>query len=93
MGRRRFDHLVIELSLALGRRVPRYDLWLRVHDNGLDPERLSRESAVSFCRGPLSRFLADHGLRLSGRARRRLERSVRRYDPALPTPYERMASI
>jgi len=41
----------------------------------------------------LTRFLADHGLALPPRAQRRLERNLRRYDPAILTPYERMAQI
>jgi hypothetical protein len=91
VGRRRFDHLVLELSLALGRPVPRYALWLRVHEAGLDPEDLSRDEAAAFCGGPLADFLHEQGFALGARGRRRLERSVRRYDPSLPTPEEHFA--
>jgi hypothetical protein len=93
MARRRFDHLVLEISLAVGELIPRYPLWLRLHELGWNPERLSPQATIAFCGAPLTRFLADHGLALSGRARRRLERNLRRYDPAIPTPYERMARI
>jgi hypothetical protein len=93
MARRRFDHLVLEISLAVGQRIPRYPLWLRLHELGWNPERLSRQAALAFCGAPLTRFLADHGLALGPRARRRLQRNLRRYDPAIPTPYERMARI
>lgn len=89
-GRRRFDHLVTELSVAIGARVPRYALWLRIHEYGWNPDRLSREQAVSFCGTPLSSFLATRGLRLRTRGQRRLRREMERYDPAIPTPYERM---
>jgi hypothetical protein len=93
VARRRFDHLVIEISLAVGERIPRYPLWLRLHELGWNPERLSRQAALAFCGAPLTRFLADHSLSLPRRARRRLERNLRRYDPAVPTPYERMARV
>jgi hypothetical protein len=93
MARRRFDHLVLEISLAVGQCIPRYPLWLRIHELGWNPERLSAQTVIAFCGAPLTRFLADHDLALSPRARRRLERNLRRYDPAIPTPYERMARI
>ena len=93
MARRRFDHLALEISVAVGQRIPRYPLWLRLHEFGWNPERLSRQCAIAFCGAPLTRFLADHGLAVRPRARRRLERNLRRYDPDIPTPYERMARI
>ena len=34
MERRRFDHLFLELSVALGALAPRYALWLRIHEFG-----------------------------------------------------------
>ena len=91
LGRRRFDHLVVELSVAIGTRVPRYALWLRMHEYGWVPEELTREQAVSFCGTPLSSFLATRGLRLRARRQKKLLYEMERYDPALPTPYERMA--
>lgn len=93
MGRRRFDHLVIEISVAVGRRVPRYALWLRLHELGWDPEELSREAALAFCGAPLSGFLGERGLALAPRPRRRLERSVARFDPSVPTPCETFARL
>ena len=93
MSRRRFDHLVLEISLAVGERIPRYPLWLRLHELGWNPEQLSGQAAIAFCGAPLTRFLADHGLAIPPHARRRLERNLRRYDPAILTPYERMARI
>jgi len=92
-GRRRFDHLVVELSLAASAPLPRYPLWLRLHQLQLDPECLSPRDALWFCRGPAADFLAEHGHVLTLRARRRLEREVARYDPAQRTPEERMADL
>jgi hypothetical protein len=93
VGRRRFDHMVVEISVALGQNIPRFALWMRLHDHGSDPEELTRDAAVAFCGAPLSRFLADHGLALPPRTRRKIQRAVHRYDPAIPTPYERMARL
>jgi hypothetical protein len=93
VGRRRFDQLWVELSVALGQRVPRYALWLRMHEHGWDPEDLSREGALAFCGAPLSGFLWERGLALGPRTRRRLERSVARFDPNVPTPCEVFARL
>jgi hypothetical protein len=91
MSRRRFEHLVTEISVCLGWRVPRYALWLRLHHQGMDPEALSRGAALAFCDGPLQGFLAEHGLRLPAREQRRLLRSIARFDPDQPTPEERFS--
>ena len=91
MGRRRFDHLVVELSLALGESVPRYRLWLRIHEEGFDPEWLARSQALAFCEAPLERFLEELGLELRPRHLRRLRRAVDRFDPEILRPYERIA--
>jgi hypothetical protein len=93
VSRRRFDHLVLEISLAAGVRIPRYDLWLRLHELGADPESLSADGALEFCSGPLAGFLAEFGLTLGPRTRRRLCRNIARYDPDLPTPDERLAAF
>jgi hypothetical protein len=84
--RRRFDHLVMEISLAVGRPIPRYPLWLRFHEHGCDPELLTDAIAIAFCDGPLSGFLAENGFTLSKRRLRRLRRAVARFDPDLPRP-------
>lgn len=89
MGRRRFDHLYVEASVAVGRRLPRYELWLALHERGADPEALSRRDAVAFCREALAGFARERGCELRPRAARRLERELSRFDPAHPTPYER----
>ena len=88
MSRRRFDHLLAEISVAAGSRIPRYALWMRIHESGCDPEDLTPRASLAFCDGPLARFLAEHGLQLSPRAQRRLRRAVRSYDPTVPSPEE-----
>jgi hypothetical protein len=89
--RRCFDHLAAEISVAVGSVVPRYRLWLHLHDLGLDPEGLSAQQAAAFCGDPLPEFLAGCGLRLAPRQQLRLQRSLRRYDPTLLAPYEHFA--
>jgi hypothetical protein len=91
--RRRFEHLVEELSVLAGQLVPRYALWLRLHQRGLDPERLGREQLLGFCRWELDAFLHEHGIQLSERDAQKLRRAVARHDPAVRTPYEWAARI
>jgi hypothetical protein len=93
MSRRRFEHLVAEISVSIGWRIPRYALWLRLHHQGMDPEALSRRAALAFCSGPLQLFLAEHGVLLHARDRRRLLRRVARFDPDQPTPEEQLGRI
>jgi hypothetical protein len=84
LSRRRFDHLVAEISRAVGTRVPRFSLWLRFHEHGCNPETLTARMALAFCDGPLAGFLAEYDLRLSRRAKRRLCRAIEGYDPSPP---------
>lgn len=93
MGRRRFDHLVMAISVAVRVPIPRYALWLHLHELGCNPEALTREMALAFCDGPLSGFLAERGLHLRRRAARRLFREVDRFDPDWLDPEERLAEI
>ena len=93
MGRRCFDHLFAELSVAAGRRLPRYQLWLTLHAAGVDPERLTGSELRSLCDAVVPEFLQSRGIELSARRRRILRRELDRYDPALPTPYERFAAL
>ena len=86
--RRRFDHLFEEISVRIGRLAPRYALWLRLRELGMDPDALSRDDVVSFCRDQLEPFLREHELVLAPRQARDLLRSVARHDPALRTPAE-----
>lgn len=84
---------MLELSLIVGRPLARYPLWLRLHESGFDPERISSEEMVAFCGPPLEHYLAEQGLALPQRQQLRLERSVGRFDPARPTPEEHLARI
>jgi hypothetical protein len=93
LGRRRFDNLHIELSVALGVAVARFELWMELHEYGIDPERLTHQETIAFCDGPLESYLHKSGLSLRPRALRRLCRKLRKYDPAVPTPYERFAAL
>ena len=91
--RRRFEHLFVELSVALGELAPRYALWLRIGERGWDPETLSRDSATAFCREDLSAFLAEHGLQLAPRQLRHLVRAVSHFDASQRTPEERLSAL
>jgi len=93
MRRRRFDHLFVEASVAAGLRLPRYDLWLALHEFGADPESLSRVDAIRFCDESLPRFLRQRGIALSRRATRGLQVQIERYDPAVPSPYEHFEAL
>jgi hypothetical protein len=93
LQRRRFDHFVIELSLALGRNLPRYPLWITFKEFGADPDFLSREVLMEFCDEHLSEFLAHLGHALTPRQFRHLRHTIARFDPEIETPYERMARI
>ena len=91
MARSRFDHLAVEVSVAVGIAIPRYPLWLHLHENGADPEALSRDAAIGFCEGPLQHFLDDRGFWLSLREKRQLLKRVTRFDPEQPSPADRLA--
>jgi hypothetical protein len=91
VSRRRFEHLLAEISVAVGARISRYALWLALREESMDPEALTRTAAVDFCRGPLIDFLTLRGHRLSEREQRRLIRHVARFDAELPTPEERFS--
>jgi hypothetical protein len=91
--RRRFDHLVNELSVEVGRAVPRFALWTAFGDAGLAPEGISRDAILAFFDGPLDRFLRAHGMAITERAERRLRRRIARYDPVYPSPEEIFARL
>jgi hypothetical protein len=88
VGRRRFEHLHVELSVAAGSLVPRWALWLRLEELGWAPDALDRDGVLAFQRWHARGFLAEHGLALTPREERRLARSLARFDPARPTPEE-----
>jgi len=93
MGRRGFDFLHGELSVALGAAVPRYPLWVALHESGRDPEALDREDLLTFCHRDLQPFLHARCLVLPDRAGKRLERSIQRFDPRFPTPEEWLGGL
>jgi hypothetical protein len=93
LQRRGFDHLFAELSVAAGRIVPRYALWLRIGEQGFDPALLSRDDVLAFSRDQLPGFLAEHDIALQPRSARRLARRLRGFDPMRPTPEEHLARM
>jgi len=90
-GRRYFDWIHVEISLALNRRISRYALWLALWDQGGDPDQLSRDQARRFVEAGLTPFLEGQSAPLGPRARRRLAARILRFDPRFPTPEERLA--
>ncbi len=90
MPSRYFDHLYTEICVAAGRRISRYGLWLLVWESGGDPDDLTRERAQLFIANQLTTLLAEEGLSLAARTRRRLKKSVLAFDPSHPTPEEWM---
>ena len=93
MRRRCFDHLHAELSVEIGRLVPRYALWMSVQEAGYDPDTLERRQLLRFLEDHLAAFLCDEGLALPPRRRARLCRRLQHFDPDVPTPYETMERI
>lgn len=93
MKRRRFDHMVVELSVALDRWVARYALWQAVKDAGYDPECWSGPEAERFCTLELPRWLRRSGHALPEPRLEKLARSVARFDPVLLTPEEHFARL
>lgn len=93
VSRRCFDHFHAELSVEIGKLVPRYALWLRMQEVGIQPTDLSPRQTLCFIEADLDAFLATEGLDLAERARTRLSRRMRRFDPRRPTPYETMQRL
>ena len=88
MVHRYFEFLYSEISLALERRISRYDLWLAVWDSGGDPDELSHDQVRLFLETALDTVLREEGSTISPRVRRRLERRILAFDPSYPTPEE-----
>ena len=93
MKRRRFDHLVAELSVALDRWVARYALWQAVKEAGYDPESWTGTEAERFCASELPRWLRRNGHALPEARLLRVARSVARLDPTRLTPEEHFARL
>ena len=92
MRRRRFNHLVAELSVLAAREIDRFALWMRLHELGYEPETLSHVQMLRFCDQHLEGFLHDPGLVLSRRSRRKLLRVLTRDEPVPPVPDESVSS-
>lgn len=90
MERRYFDFLYTEISVALGQRVSRYDLWLSLWNCGGDPDDLTHGQVQSFLDAGFSRLLHEEGKTLQPRALRRLSRRLLSFDARFPTPEERI---
>ncbi len=88
VSRKLFNHLFVELSVSIGKRVPRYSLWLELHDLGWDPESLQVTEALAFCDGSMEGFLTERGMKISQRARTRLRKDLAKFDPTRPLPQE-----
>ena len=93
VSRRRFEHLA---GRDLGRPSVRASRAMRSGcgstSRRMDPEALTRARPLAFCRGPAAAL--PGGARpalLAARERRRLLRSIARFDPELPTPEERLS--
>jgi hypothetical protein len=93
LGRRRFDHLYVALSVAAGVRLPRYELWMDFQEHGCNPERLSASEALAWIDRAMDGFLDPQGCSLALRRRHRLRRDVARFDPTFATPEERIAAL
>jgi hypothetical protein len=87
--RRRFDHFAVELSLALGARVPRHSLWIALAARLGSALELAR-----FCEASLEEWLEANRLGpLTPAKRARLRRDVMRFDPARRTPEEVLGAL
>jgi hypothetical protein len=90
MGRRVFNQLVVEISLAFGHCISRYALWVYLHELDVDPEQMTARDAANLCGVRLRRFLASQGLRIEPGELLRLERRIRAINPYRPDPYDRV---
>lgn len=88
MELRYFEHLFAEISVAMGFRASRYDLWLAVWSHCGDPVELSRSSTERFLASGLDSFLTEEGASLSPSAKAKLSKTLLRFDPTHRTPEE-----
>ena len=92
--RRRFDHFHAEFSVRVGNLLPRYPLWLSIHELGFDPDTASAHDLVDFLDFSAPSFLWDHlGLRLSERQWRRMRRATLRFDPERRQPDDVLGAL
>jgi len=90
MGRRIFNRMLIEISLAAGHCVSRHALWMWMHERKVDPEQMTGDEVDAFCGLSLRRFLASQDVRLDAEELRHLERQLRGINPYRPDPYDRI---
>ena len=73
--------------------MPRYELWLFMSARGYHPEGLERTALLAFFDEHLDDFLASKQPGFDERTRLGLRRTLARFDPDHPTPYELMERI
>jgi hypothetical protein len=83
-----FDRLCFAIELALERPTPRWPLWLRLRESGIDPERASAASLRAAAERALAAVRAELGCPLSPRERVGLRRALARFDPRIAPAYE-----
>ena len=93
MGRRIFNRMLIEISLAVGHCVSRHALWMCMHELEVEPEQMTGQEVAAFCGLPLRRFLASQGLRLDAIDLKHLEQRMRQINPYRPDPYDRVEGL
>lgn len=87
--RRRFDHLAIELSVAVGVRVPRHALWLAAEAHLESGAELAR-----FCDEALAPLLREWRIAAPPRrAAARLAREIAGFNPARRSPEEIVGAL
>ncbi len=91
--RRRFDHLHVELSVAVGVALPRYPLWLHLAERGWNPEFLTREEVLTFWDQDLDAFLLARGAVLPKRCRPALRRRLVAFHEKTPSPEEAFLAL
>ncbi len=89
----RFERLYRALCDELFVRLPRYRLWLALHELGVHPERIDPVGVMRFLDEGLDDFLRAHGVAVSPRRARRLRRRMARFDPSHPSPEERLTAL
>ncbi len=62
-------------------------------DRDCNPEGLSRAALLAFIDNGLTSYLAGQGEAADPRVARKLRRTMERYDPNHPTPYEFMERL
>lgn len=83
-----FERLCFTLELALERPTPRWQLWLRLREGGVDPDSARAASLRPAAEQAMASVRAELGSPLSPRERVRLRRALARFDPRVAPPYE-----